>query len=98
MQSPTPESYSLAEARKHLSEFIGRVAFGGESIVITRHGRPMARLVPVGTVHPASLAEVWGWLENDDPFFEAVDEVVGSRGEHGRARQRLLDLSDVDEP
>lgn len=37
-----------SEARKHLSQLLDRVA-RGESLTITRHGKPVARLVPVGT-------------------------------------------------
>jgi prevent-host-death family protein len=33
-------------AKTHLAELLGRVEAGG-SITITRHGRPVARLVPV---------------------------------------------------
>ena len=36
---------SVAEAKAHLSEIIDRVE-SGEQIVITRHGRPVARLSP----------------------------------------------------
>jgi prevent-host-death family protein len=35
------------EARHRLAELLGAVQFGGESITITRNGRPAARLVPV---------------------------------------------------
>ncbi len=34
------------EAKTHLSQLLDRVA-AGESLTITRHGRPVARLVPV---------------------------------------------------
>ena len=36
---------SIAEAKNRLSQLI-RAAEGGESVVITRHGRPVARLMP----------------------------------------------------
>jgi prevent-host-death family protein len=35
------------EAKTHFSSLLDRVA-QGEQIVITKHGRPVARLVPVG--------------------------------------------------
>ena len=38
-------SYSLADAKARLSELIDKVA-AGETIEITRRGRPAARLVP----------------------------------------------------
>lgn len=36
------------EAKTHLSSLLEEVA-GGEEILITRHGRPLARLVPVNS-------------------------------------------------
>ena len=37
----------LFEAKTHLSELVDRVATNGEEVVITRRGRPIARLVRV---------------------------------------------------
>jgi len=36
---------SIAEAKNRLSQLV-RAAEGGESVVITRHGRPVAQLMP----------------------------------------------------
>lgn len=46
------------EAKTHLSALLERVA-QGEEIVITRHGRPIARLLPAvrPTPHAAAAAE-----------------------------------------
>ena len=41
------ESIGLFEAKTHLSELIAR-AERGEEVVITRHNKPVARLVPMG--------------------------------------------------
>jgi prevent-host-death family protein len=40
------ESVGLFEAKTHLSELIAR-AERGEEVIITRHNKPVARLVPV---------------------------------------------------
>lgn len=40
------QSISVAEAKKHFSDLLGRVAYGKEQIIITKRGKPMARLVP----------------------------------------------------
>ena len=40
-------SIGLFEAKTHLSELIAR-AERGEEVVITRHNKPVARLVPMG--------------------------------------------------
>lgn len=42
------ERIKLADAKAHLSALIDR-AEAGESIEITRHGKPAARLVPIAT-------------------------------------------------
>jgi prevent-host-death family protein len=44
------ESFDVVEAKNRLSELIDRVA-AGEDVVITRRGRPVARLVP----HPVEV-------------------------------------------
>lgn len=40
------QTIGLFEAKTHLSEVVARVE-AGEEIVITRHNRPVARLVPI---------------------------------------------------
>ena len=72
-------AYNVAEAKRRLSEILGRVAFGGESIIITRRGKPMAMLVPVDQ-KARGLGDVEGWLDDDDCFFAEIDSIVGARG------------------
>ena len=45
------ESIGLFEAKTHLSELVAR-AERGEEVVITRHNRPVAKLVPMSEVSP----------------------------------------------
>jgi prevent-host-death family protein len=40
------KSYALGQAKAHLSEIVDHVEATGEEIVVTRHGKPVARLVP----------------------------------------------------
>jgi prevent-host-death family protein len=78
-----PESLNVAEAKRRLSDLLGRVAYGGARIVITRRGRPMARLVPVEVPETAPrLGDLAGWLEDDDPYFRMIDEIVAARARH----------------
>lgn len=70
---------SVAEAKRSLSELLGRVAFSRESITILKRGRPMAKLVPVEERERRSLADVRGWLPDDDPFFAIMEEIIASR-------------------
>ena len=43
------KSVSLADAKAHLSALVDK-AEAGESVCITRHGKPVARLVPIEKV------------------------------------------------
>ena len=90
-----PEALNVAEAKKRFSELLGRVAFGGEVILITRRGRPMARLVPLEKDASADRpAGIRGWLDDDDPFFEEIDRIVADRISHP---PRMLDAEKGDE-
>ena len=40
---------SLAQAKAHLSELLNTVE-SGEEVVITRHGRPVARVIPANPI------------------------------------------------
>jgi prevent-host-death family protein len=49
MQQPTMNLVGACDAKTHFSELLERVAEGHE-YTITRHGMPVARLVPVNRV------------------------------------------------
>ena len=64
-----------ADIEKRLSELVGRVAFGGEQFIITRRGRAAAVLSPAASsTGGKDLADVKGWLEDDDPLFRFIAE------------------------
>ena len=46
------QAVGLFEAKTHLSEYIARVE-AGEEIVIMRHNKPVARIVPMNGMHGA---------------------------------------------
>ncbi len=49
---------SLAQAKAHLSALLDRVA-AGESVLITRRGKDVARIVPAeGVLEPVNVAEL----------------------------------------
>ena len=74
---------SVAEAKKYLSDLLGRVAYARESITISRRGKPMARLVPVRPEEEMPhLADARGWLEEDDDFFATMRSIVAGRQKH----------------
>lgn len=43
-------TYTVGEARENFAEIINRVAFGGERLILTRHGKPIAAMVPASEV------------------------------------------------
>lgn len=53
------ETVNMHEAKTHLSKLVARVE-GGEQIVITRAGKPAAKLVPVAQAKPGKR-ELGGW-------------------------------------
>ena len=79
---------NIYAAKTHLSRLIGQ-ANAGEGIVITRHGRPVARLVPAGEARPRrpGLLEGKGyWIAEDfdEPLPEdLLDLFEGRRKEPG---------------
>lgn len=60
-----------------------KLAESGETILLVDGGRTVAKLIPAGQDEQAGhLANVQGWLEDDDPFFSAIDEIVEARRQH----------------
>lgn len=80
MTMQVTSSLNVDDAARQLSELLGRVASKRETILITQSGKPMAMLVPAEESSPLNLADVEGWLEDDDPFFEAVEHAMAQRG------------------
>ena len=79
-----PETeYSVADAKKHFSEILGRVAYARERIVISKRGKPVAVLVPPDqALREDRLSKVDGWLDEDDPFFHIMANIVAERKKH----------------
>jgi prevent-host-death family protein len=65
---------NVYEAKTHLSRLIDRAA-AGEEIVITRHGRPVARLGPVAErAKPRTLGRLRGRIRMSRDFDAALPE------------------------
>ncbi len=47
MTARIEKKLSAAEARDNFSELLGRAAYGKERVVIYRHGKPFAAVVPL---------------------------------------------------
>lgn len=70
------------EAQENFPDLLGRIR-EGETVLILERGRPVAKLVPAATEdEPEHLANVQGWLEDDDPFFTAIEEITEARSAH----------------
>ncbi|ETW99134.1 MAG: hypothetical protein ETSY2_41475 [Candidatus Entotheonella gemina] len=75
----------FAEAQRHFTALLGRIAYGGETITIMRRGMPMAKLVPLSPVEGEGrlhVADAQGWLEADDTFFASIDQIIVDRDTH----------------
>ena len=38
---------SISDAKSHLSEFVGRMMYAGDHIIVERHGKPVVVMVPI---------------------------------------------------
>jgi prevent-host-death family protein len=81
---------SLAEAKAHLSELVDEAEHRGKRILILRHGKPAAAIVPVEVAapkppkpKPMSAADATALLDElaqlGDPAGEAVRDLIESR-------------------
>jgi prevent-host-death family protein len=75
---------ALAEAKAHLSALVERVEQAGEEIVITRRGRPAARLVPVDdeSAIESALALLLAARQASTPGPESLRDLI----DEGRGR------------
>lgn len=54
------ESINVADARKHFSDLMARVAYRGERVVVGRHGRPMMAWVSMADLARLQALETGG--------------------------------------
>ncbi len=64
---------NVADAKAHLSALMDRAA-AGEEIVLTRAGRPVARLMPLAERSPRQPGVRREWRIPDELFLEPADE------------------------
>ncbi|WP_406388334.1 type II toxin-antitoxin system Phd/YefM family antitoxin [Streptomyces sp. NBC_00887] len=57
----------VTQARAELAELINRVVYGGERVVVTRHGKPLVALVSAADLQR---------LESDEVAAEAEEQIV----------------------
>ena len=68
----------VTEARSRLGEIIDTVRYQGESVILTKSGKPAAAIVPYEMLEQ--------WRQAREKLFAVVDEV--------QARNRDLDMSE----
>ena len=88
---------SVADAKKHLSELMSRVAYNKERFLIQRRGKPMAALVSAEDLarleeqpkgQHGLLATVGAWAD-----FEGLDEMIEDiYRQRGQAQDRDIAL------
>jgi len=66
---------NIHEAKTHLSRLLNRVA-SGEEIVISRAGKPIARLVPIGVPVTRQLGRDLGVFTVPEDFDRSLPEDV----------------------
>jgi prevent-host-death family protein len=57
MDKTKKKSVSATAARQSFSESLNRAAYGGERVVIQRHGKPIAAVVPIEDLRLLEEAE-----------------------------------------
>ena len=57
------DDLSIAEVRQHLARVVNEVAYNGIRIVLTRHGRRIAALVPVSELARLLQLDETQWME-----------------------------------
>jgi prevent-host-death family protein len=80
---------TTAEARKNMSELVNRAAYGGERFVVTRHGKELVAIVPLGD---ATLLDRLRVLVDARDFEAALKEIAEAGTVSWDEVRRDLDL------
>ncbi|MCL5070597.1 MAG: type II toxin-antitoxin system prevent-host-death family antitoxin [Actinobacteria bacterium] len=83
---------SVAEAKSNFSEYISRVAFANEKLIITKRGKPIAGLVSLEDIKKlkresasGGLSQAIGKWENFDEIKSEIKKIYNKRSkEQGR--------------
>lgn len=72
-------SLSMAHLKAHLAEAIDEVRNRNSCIVIERHGKPVAMLVPMTAGHARGVLGFLGAFDDAPAVADALDDVIRSR-------------------
>ncbi|MDL2078126.1 type II toxin-antitoxin system Phd/YefM family antitoxin [Streptomyces sp. GXMU-J15] len=62
----------VTQARAELADLINRVVYGGERVVVTRHGKPLVALVSAADLERLDALEA----ASEEPVISAVSKVA----------------------
>lgn len=72
-ERPAHRAATVHQAKTHLSRLLAEVEAGG-SITITRRGKPVATLEPIGSRPPRIRGSMKGIIAFDDRFFDPLPD------------------------
>lgn len=78
----------VTQARIELADLVNRVAYTGERVALTRHGRPLAGLVPVEDLRRLESADGHGRIGFAPPEPAEPDRPARHRPHDAVARDR----------
>lgn len=78
----------VTQARAELADLINRVVYGGERVVVTRHGKPLVALVSAADLERLEKLDAAIEAGVEEPVISAVSS-VRDMGSAPRERQRF---------
>ncbi|MEV0095455.1 type II toxin-antitoxin system Phd/YefM family antitoxin [Streptomyces sp. NPDC050738] len=75
----------VTQARAELADLINRVVYGGERVVVTRHGKPLIALVSAADLERLE-SEAEAGEEQVISSVSSVRSISSAPGERGRSR------------
>ncbi|MFF1509691.1 type II toxin-antitoxin system Phd/YefM family antitoxin [Streptomyces sp. NPDC058326] len=77
----------VTQARAELADLINRVVYGGERVVVTRHGKPLVALVSAADLEELEAAEKPAdeQVISSVSGFHSFDSAAGEQGRFGLA-------------
>ncbi|MFF7384698.1 type II toxin-antitoxin system prevent-host-death family antitoxin [Streptomyces griseoluteus] len=78
----------VTQARAELADLINRVVYGGERVVVTRHGRPLVALVSAADLERLEALDARE-AERDEQVISSVSGVREVSASPPRERQRF---------
>ncbi|MFD7136892.1 type II toxin-antitoxin system Phd/YefM family antitoxin [Streptomyces sp. NPDC059894] len=75
----------VTQARAELADLINRVVYGGERVVVTRHGKPLVALVSAADLERLDALDAPG----DEQVISSVSAVPAAAASAPREQQRF---------